>query len=339
MRIGLPKEIKTHEYRVAILPDGVRALIADGHEVFVETGAGAGAGYEDGTYTEAGATICADAGAVFEAAEMIVKVKEPQEGEIARLGPRHVLFTYLHLAADRSLTENLMRSGCTAVAYETITSPAGNLPLLAPMSAIAGRLSVQAGIRFLEKPEGGPGILLGGIAGVRPAKVVVIGSGVVGKNAIDVAVGLGASVVVIDMSFDRLAELQQRYGGRVVTRHSSPSVVKEECADANLIVGAALVPGAAAPRIVTREMLRGINPDALLVDVSIDQGGCFETSRPTTHAAPIMEAEGRRHYAVANMPGAVPRTASHALCEASLPYVLRLAKDGVEGAMTRDRHF
>lgn len=333
MRIGVPKEIKTHEYRVGLTPAGVRELVQLGHQVNIEHNAGNGIGYADGAYVTAGARMVPDA---FDGAELIVKVKEPQPTEIARLHKGQVLFTYLHLAADKAQTQGLMHSGATCIAYETVTDHTGGLPLLAPMSEVAGRMSVQVGARCLERELGGAGILLGGVPGVRPAKVVVLGGGVAGTNAARMAVGLEASVTIIDKSLPRLKELDLQFGPRATTLFATTASIEEAVIGADLVIGAVLVPGAAAPKLVTREMARRMRPGSVLVDIAIDQGGCFETSRPTTHAEPTYVEEGVVHYCVTNMPGAVARTSTYALTNATLPFVLALAQKGWRQAIIDD---
>jgi alanine dehydrogenase len=335
MRIGVPKEIKLDEYRIGATPASVREYRAHGHEVIVETGAAAGLGISDEVYRAAGATVVPTAAEVF-AADMIVKVKEPQEAEWKRLRRGQILFTYLHLAADPAQAKGLLASGCTAVAYETVTDAHGGLPLLAPMSEIAGRLAIEAAAFALRKPAGGMGKLLGGVPGVLPAKVVVIGGGMVGTQAARMAVGLGAEVTVLDRSLTRLRELDDLFAGRLKTRFSTREAIEEEIASADVVVGAVLVPGAAAPKLVSRAQLAGMKPLAVLVDVAIDQGGCFETSHPTTHRDPTYTVDGIIHYCVANMPGAVPLTSSHALNNATLPFGLALADKGMEAL--RDPH-
>jgi alanine dehydrogenase len=339
MRIGVPKEIKVHEYRVAITPDGAADLVEQGHQVFVETRAGLGVGFEDIDYAAAGATVVGTADQVFGEAELIVKVKEPQPAEIARLRADHTLFTYLHLAPDPEQAAGLMASGCTAIAYETITDPRGRLPLLEPMSEVAGRMAVQVGAHYLEKAQGGRGILLGGVPGVAPAKVVIIGGGVSGTHAAVMAMGMRADVTIFDISDVRLNELDAIYGDRIHTAYSTKRTVQAAVMEADLIIGAVLVPGGAAPKLVTAEMVRTMKPGAVLVDIAIDQGGCFETSRATTHDDPVYVVDGVIHYCVANMPGAVPRTSTFALSKATLPYVKRLAAKGAQAALSADRHF
>lgn len=329
MRIGVPTEIKTHEYRVGLTPGAVREYVARGHQVLVQSGAGNGIGADDATYVAAGASIAADAAEVFKAADMIVKVKEPQPSEWQQLREGQILFTYLHLAPDPDQTKGLIASGCTAVAYETVTDTTGGLPLLAPMSEVAGRLSIEAAGTAMRRYNGGAGLLLGGVPGVQPARVVVIGGGVVGTHAARMAVGLGAEVTIIDRSIPRLRQLDEIFGGRVRTRVSTIEAIEQEIAAADAVIGAVLVPGASAPRLITRSMLGLMKPRAVLVDVAIDQGGCFETSRATTHNDPTYEVDGIIHYCVANMPGAVPQTSSHALNNATLPYGLALADRGL----------
>ncbi len=336
MRIGVPREIKVHEYRVGLVPAGVRELTGSGHEVFVESGAGRGIGVEDFHYEACGAKVLPTAAEVFQRAELIVKVKEPQPAECAMLRSGQVLFTYLHLAADPRQAEGLVRSGATAVAYETVTSPKGSLPLLTPMSEVAGRMSIQVGATCLQKAEGGFGVLLGGVPGVQPAKVVVLGGGVAGTNAAEMAAGLRADVTVVDRSVDRLRELSFVFGSTLRTAYSTSDTVERLVQDADLVIGAVLIVGAAAPKLVTRAMVKKMKPGAVLVDVSIDQGGCFETSRPTTHADPTFVVDGVIHYCVANMPGAVPRTSTFALTNATLPYVRAIADLGWEAAAKRD---
>ena len=337
MRIGVPKEIKIHEYRVGLTPDAAARLAQEGHRVLVETGAGVGAGFDDVEFTASGAEIVADADSVFGAAEMIVKVKEPQLEECARLSPGQILFTYLHLAADPEQARALMRSGATAIAYETVTDPQGALPLLKPMSCIAGRMSTQVGAHYLEMPTG-RGMLLGGVPGVAPARVVVVGAGVAGTNALEMAVGLQADVTVLDINLVRLEELATRFGNRIRTLYSTPEVIAREVRTADLVIGSVLIPGASAPKLVTREMIQSMRPGSVLVDIAIDQGGCFETSRPTCHTDPVFVESGVVHYAVTNMPGAVPRTATLALTNATLPHIRSLARLGWKQAVQRDRH-
>jgi len=337
MLVGVPKEIKPSEFRVGITPSAVGEYVAHGHKVLVETGAGAGILASDDDYRAAGADVAPDAGTVFATADMIVKVKEPQPGEWVQFREGQILFTYLHLAADAPQAMGLMASGVTAIAYETVTDADGHLPLLAPMSEVAGRLSIQAAATALQKPNGGRGVLLGGVPGVTPGRVVVIGGGVVGTHAARMAVGLGASVTVLDRSLPRLRELEEIFDGRVTTRFSTRGALAEEVAAADAVIGAVLIPGAAAPKLVTRAMLATMKPGAVLVDVAIDQGGCFETSHATTHQDPTYLVDGIVHYCVANMPGAVALTSSHALNNATLPFGLALADHGL-AALARDPH-
>jgi alanine dehydrogenase len=332
MKVGVPSEIKTDEYRVALTPAGVRELVDAGHEVYVQSEAGEGSALTDDAYRAQGATILPDADAVFGEAALIVKVKEPQPEEVTRLEPRHTLFTYLHLAADEALTRGLMESGATCIAYETVEDSRGRLPLLAPMSEVAGKIATQAGAFMLEKPLGGRGILLGGVPGVAAATVMVIGGGVVGMHAAFVAVGMEATVYVYDRNIDRLRELDIAFGGRADTCFASTLSIEERLPDVDLVIGAVLVHGALAPRVITRDQLRLMKRHAVLVDVSIDQGGCFETSHPTTHSNPTYEVDGITHYCVANMPGAVPVTSTFALTNATMPYVIDLANAGVHAA-------
>ncbi|WP_338504361.1 alanine dehydrogenase [Sphingomonas kaistensis] len=338
MRVGVPKEIKNHEYRVGLTPASVKELVAAGHELFVETGAGMGIDCPDAAYVRAGATILPDAASVFDTAEMIVKVKEPQPGEIAMIKPHHLLFTYLHLAADKPQAEGLMKSGATCIAYETVTSRSGALPLLKPMSEVAGRLSIQVGAHYLEKAQGGRGVLLGGVPGVAPAKVAILGGGVSGVNAAQMAVGMRADVTIYDISNERLAELDMFFGSQIKTAYASRAAIAHAVEEAELVIGAVLVPGAAAPKLVSREMLKTMKRGSVLVDIAIDQGGCFETSHATTHADPVYEIDGVIHYCVANMPGAVARTSAFALNNATLPFALKLANLGAEAAMADDPH-
>jgi alanine dehydrogenase len=333
MKVGVPTEIKTDEYRVSLTPAGVRELVDRGHEVIIQAGAGAGSTIPDDEYTAQGARIAADAAAVFEEAEMILGVKEPQPVEVDMLRPDHLLFTYLHLAPDPGLTKGLCESGATCVAYETVEDERGRLPLLAPMSEVAGKIATQAGAFFLERPLGGRGVLLGGVPGVAAATVMVIGGGVVGQNAAFIAIGMEADVFVYDRSIDRLRELDVNFGGRASTVYSSTLAIEEMLPHADLVIGAVLVHGARAPYVIKRKQLGLMKERAVLVDVSIDQGGCFETSRPTTHSDPVYEVDGVTHYCVANMPGAVPVTSTFALTNATLPYVLALADQGLEGAI------
>ena len=330
MRVGVPKEIKLDEYRVGATPASVREYRAHGHEIIVEKGAGSGLGIGDDDYRTAGATIADTAAEVFAGADMIIKVKEPQRQEWERLRKGQVLFTYLHLAADAAQAKGLLESGCTAVAYETVTDAKGGLPLLAPMSEVAGRLAIEAAAFALRKPSGGMGKLLGGVPGVPPAKVTVLGGGVVGTQAARMAIGLGADVVVFDRSLPRLRELDDMFQGRLKTRFSTREAIENEIVTSDVVIGAVLVPGATAPKLISRAQLAKMKPLAVLVDVAIDQGGCFETSRPTTHRDPVYSADGIIHYCVANMPGAVPHTSSHALNNATLPFGLALADKGID---------
>lgn len=337
MRVGVPKEIKPGEHRVGLPPTAVREYVARGHQVLIETTAGAGAGYSDDAYVKAGARIAPDAAAVFAGSDMIVKVKEPQKVEWERLEPRHILFTYLHLAPDPAQTEGLIQSGCAAIAYETVTDAKGGLPLLAPMSEVAGRIAVFSAAETLLKHNGGMGLLLCGVPGVPPARVAVLGGGVVGMNAARMAMGLNAEVVVLERSIPRMRELDDIFMGRVLTRYSTLDAVEEEILKADVVIGAVLTAGAAAPKLVKREHLARMKPGSVLVDVSIDQGGCFETSHPTTHAEPTYTVDGVVHYCVANMPGAAPRTSSEALVHATLPFGLALAGKGLD-ALKDDKH-
>ncbi|HJO67281.1 MAG TPA: alanine dehydrogenase [Sphingomonas sanguinis] len=338
MRVGVPKEIKNHEYRVGLTPPSVAELVAAGHEVIVETKAGTGIDFEDQDYIDAGARIVATAAEVFDQAEMIVKVKEPQAVEVAMLRPHHLLFTYLHLAADKPQAEGLMKSGATCIAYETVTSPRGGVPLLKPMSEVAGRMAVQVGAHYLEKQQGGRGILLGGVPGVAPAKVAILGGGVSGVNAAQMAVGLRADVTIYDINNDRLAELDMFFSSQIKTAYASKAAIAAAVKNAHLVIGAVLVPGAAAPKLVTRDMLKTMKRGSVMVDIAIDQGGCFETSHATTHQDPVFEVDGVIHYCVANMPGAVARTSTFALNNATLPFAVKLANMGAEAAMKADAH-
>ena len=338
MRIGVPKEIKNHEYRVGLTPTSVRELTSFGHEVFIESDAGMGIDFSNSDYERVGATIVADAKTVFEKADMIVKVKEPQASEIALLEERHTLFTYLHLAADMPQTQGLMDSGATCIAYETVTGPKGGLPLLAPMSEVAGRMSVQVGAHYLEKEQGGRGVLLGGVPGVNPGRVVILGGGVAGINAAMMATGQRADVTIFDVSNEKMADLDLHFGSTIKTQYSTIEAIQREIAKAHLVIGAVLVPGDAAPKLITREMLSTMKRGAVMVDIAIDQGGCFETSKATTHDDPVYEVDGVIHYCVANMPGAVARTSTFALNNATLPHVIRLANRGAKDAMAYDRH-
>jgi alanine dehydrogenase len=339
MKIGVPSEVKVDEYRVGMTPAGVRELVDRGHAVAIQAGAGVGSGVADDDYVAQGAEILPDAPAVFAAADTIVKVKEPQPPEVAMLEPRHTLFTYLHLAPDPELTQGLIDSGATCIAYETITDLNGRLPLLAPMSEVAGRLATQAGAFMLGRPAGGSGVLLGGVPGVAAGKVLVIGGGIVGANAARMAVGLGADVTILDRSIDRLRELDNDFAGSVNTGYATALEIEARLAESDLVVGAVLVKGAKAPHVVSREQLKLMKPRSVLVDVSIDQGGCFETSHATTHSDPVYEVDGISHYCVANMPGAVPITSTRALTNATLPYVVRLADQGAAAALAADPGF
>jgi alanine dehydrogenase len=337
MRIGVPREIKPDEYRVGLTPTAVREYVARGHEVLVEQGAGAQAGYPDETYRRAGAQLATRPEEVFAAAELIIKVKEPQPAEWAQLREGQILFTYLHLAPDPAQAEGLLQSGCAAIAYETVTDAAGGLPLLAPMSEVAGRIAVFSAGETLLKHNGGMGLLISGVPGVPPARVCVLGGGVVGMNAARMASGLGAEVVIVERSIPRMRELDNMFLGGILTRYSTLDAVEEEVLKADVVIGAVLTPGAAAPKLVRREHLKRMKPGSVLVDVSIDQGGCFETSRPTTHHEPTYVVDGVVHYCVANMPGAAPRTSSEALVHATLPFGLQLADQGL-GALAANRH-
>ncbi len=337
MRVGVPREIKPDEYRVGLTPTAVREYVSHGHEVIVEAGAGVGAGYPDAAYKRAGAAIAPDADAVFSGAELIVKVKEPQAVEWARLTDKHILFTYLHLAPDPAQAEGLLASGCAAIAYETVTDANGGLPLLAPMSEVAGRIAVFSAGETLLKHNGGMGLLLSGVPGVPPARIVVLGGGVVGMNAARMAAGLGAEVVIVERSIPRMRELDNMFQGRILTRYSTQDAVDEEILKADVVIGAVLTAGASAPKMIRKDDLKKMKPGSVLVDVSIDQGGCFETSRPTTHADPTYTVDGVVHYCVANMPGAAPRTSSEALVHATLSFGLALADQGLD-ALNRNKH-
>ncbi len=337
MIVGVPKEIKVREYRVGLAPASVRELTERGHQVLVEQSAGLGIGVSDADYQAVGAEVVATAAEVFARSEMIVKVKEPQLAECAMLRPGQLLFTYLHLAPDPEQAEALQRSGATCVAYETVTSPSGALPLLAPMSEVAGRMAIQAGAYFLEKPHGGLGVLLGGVPGVAPAKVVILGGGVVGSHAAMIAVGMGAEVWVLDRNVDVLRGLWKQYGSAINTQYATRDAVEQHCLSADLVIGGVLVPGASAPKLLTRAMVGKMKAGSVVVDVAIDQGGCFETSHATTHDDPVYLVDEVIHYCVANMPGAVPRTSTFALNNATLPFVLALAEHGEE-ALRRDPH-
>jgi alanine dehydrogenase len=338
MLLGVPKEVKSHEYRVGLVPGSVRELAHHGHQVLIERGAGAGIGFDDAAYEAAGGRIAATAADVFREAELVIKVKEPQPQEIAALRPGQTLFTYLHLAADRAQTQGLMKSGATCIAYETVTDARGGLPLLAPMSEVAGRMAIQVGAHCLEKERGGLGILLGGVPGVAAAKVVILGGGVSGTNAARVAMGMEAYVTVIDKNLARLYELDMQFGSQLHTLFAMIENIEREVLSADLVIGAVLVAGAASPKLVSRAMVKRMKPGAVLVDISIDQGGCFETSRPTTHADPTYVEEGVIHYCVTNMPGAVARTSTFALNNATLPFIEALADKGVRRALAEDPH-
>jgi alanine dehydrogenase len=338
MLVGVPREIKTHEYRVGMVPSRVREAVNRGHRVIAQAGAGASIGFDDESYRAAGAEIAEDAAEIFARADMVVKVKEPQPEECAMLRPGQILFTYLHLAADRPQTEALLKSGCTAIAYETVTDSHGRLPLLAPMSEVAGRMSAQVGAHCLEKEQGGSGVLLPGVPGVSAGKVVVVGGGVAGANAARMALGLEARVVVIEKSLDRLEELDALFGPRLDVVFSTMEAIENHVVEADLVVGSVLLPGAAAPKLVTRGMVRRMRPGSVIVDIAIDQGGCCETSRPTSHADPTYVEEGVVHYCVTNMPGAVARTSTFALNNATLPHALALADKGPARAMAEDEH-
>ncbi len=338
MRIGVPKEIKVHEYRVGLVPASIRELVAAGHQVLVEKSAGHGIGVTDADYRSAGARIVDTAKALFAETDLIIKVKEPQLVECAMLRPGQLLFTYLHLAADRPQAEALCRSGATAIAYETVTADDGSLPLLTPMSEVAGRMSIQVGAHCLEKENGGAGVLLGGVTDVAPAKVVILGGGVAGTNAAEMAVGLQADVTIVDKLSARLRQLSAQFGDRLKTAYSTEETVESLVTGADLVIGAVLIPGAATPRLVTRGMVSRMNAGAVMVDISIDQGGCFETSKPTTHAEPTYIVDDVVHYCVTNMPGAVPRTSTFALNNVTLPYVIALANMGFDAAIAADPH-
>ena len=334
MKIGVPAEVKDNEYRVGMAPSGVRDLTTDGHQVFVQKGAGLGSGFSDEAYATAGAKILPDADAVYQTADIIVKVKEPVEQDLKRLRDGQLLYTYLHLAPVPELTSALLVKKVTGIAYETITGGrGGGLPLLSPMSEVAGRMSIQVGAFYLQKPEGGRGVLLGGVPGVLPADVVIIGGGIVGVNAAKMAVGLGARVTILDTNLDRLRYLDDVFIGRAATLASSRAHIEEACRHADLLIGGVLIPGAAAPKLVTREMIRSMKKGSVVVDVAVDQGGCFETTKPTTHSNPVYEVDGVIHYCVANMPGAVPRTSTIALTNATLPFLRELANKGFERAV------
>jgi alanine dehydrogenase len=338
MLIGVPKEIKNHEYRVGLIPASVRELVHHGHTVLVETKAGSGIGFDEAAYQAAGATIAPTAAEIFAKADMIVKVKEPQPVECKMLRTGQLLYTYLHLAPDPEQTEGLIKSGCTAIAYETVTSARGGLPLLAPMSEVAGRMSVQVGAHYLEKAQGGAGILLGGVPGVKAANVVVIGGGISGTHAVRMALGMEAIVTVIDKNLDRLRELDEVFGSSLNTIYSTVDAIEQYVINADLVIGAVLVPGAAAPKLVTRKMIQQMRPGSVVVDIAIDQGGCFETSHATTHADPVYVVDNVTHYCVANMPGAVARTSTIALNNATLPFAVALANKGAKKALADDPH-
>ena len=336
MMIGVPKEIKDHEYRVSVTPEGVRALVQAGQEVIVETSAGIGSGYSDEEYRQSGAQIAAAKEQLFRQASIIVKVKEPQLSECPLFRPGQILFTYLHLASLPELTKALLEAKVTALAYETIEAKDGTLPMLKPMSEIAGRMSVQVGARYLEKTQGGRGLLLAGVPGVEPAKVVVLGAGVVGSAATRIAVGMGAQVTVINLDIERLRHLDDVYQGRIVTRASTQAAIEESVIGADLLIGAVLVPGARTPKLVSRALVAKMKPGSVIVDVAVNQGGCIETTRPTTHSDPVYMVDGVLHYCVANMPGIVPRTSTHALTNVTFPYLLKLASSGVDAAVRAD---
>ena len=338
MKVGVPKEIKVLEYRVGMIPSGVKELVDEGHEVFVETDAGMGIGMTDQDYIDAGATILSTPEEVFDISELIIKVKEPQLNECEMLKTGQVLFTYLHLAADPEQAAALVKSGVTAIAYETVTADNGSLPLLTPMSAVAGRLSIQAGAYALQKANGGRGVLLGGVPGVKAGQVLIIGGGVSGAHAAEMAVGLGAQVTILDLSSDRLKELSNKFGDKVSTRVSSKQLINELVVESDLVIGAVLVAGAAAPKLVTIENVKQMRPGSVMVDISIDQGGCFETSKPTTHAEPTYIVDDVVHYCVTNMPGAVPRTSTFALTNETLPFIKSLANSGWQNALKNDEH-
>lgn len=338
MKIGVPKEIKNHEYRVGLSPASAKELLAHGHQVTIESGAAAGIGLSDDVYADMGVKIVSTAEAIFAESDMIIKVKEPQAIECAQLSRGQLLFTYLHLAPDPQQTAALLESGVTAVAYETVTGPDNSLPLLAPMSEVAGRLSAQAGAHCLERAQGGCGVLMGGVPGTQPANVFVIGGGVVGHNAAYIARGMGANVTIVDRSIPRLRELDSEFGGRVNCLYSTKEAIEKHCAEADLVIGAVLVPGANAPKLVTKEIIKSMKPGSVVVDVAIDQGGCFETSKATTHQNPTFVVDDVVHYCVANMPGAVPQTSTYALNNATLPFSLSMANQGWQKAMQQDPH-
>ncbi|MGZ8365809.1 MAG: alanine dehydrogenase [Nitrospira sp.] len=336
MVIGVPKEIKDHEYRVSLTPEGAATLRQSGHEVWLESSAGQGSGFSDSEYRKAGASVARSKEEVFTRADLIVKVKEPLLSECHLFRPGQVLFTYLHLASLVGVTKELLSSKVTAIAYETTESKDGSLPMLKPMSEIAGRMSVQIGAQYLEKIHGGRGVLLGGVPGVEPGKVIVLGAGIVGSSAIRIAVGMGAQVTVINLDVERLRHLDDQYQGRIITRAASSTTIEEAVRSADLVIGAVLIPGAKAPTLVSRSLVSRMKPGSVIVDVSVDQGGCVETTKPTTHSEPVYVVDGVVHYCVANMPGIVPRTSTYALTNATLPYVLRLASDGVDRAIHAD---
>ncbi len=339
MIIGVPKEIKNNEYRVGMIPSSVQTLVEHGHQLLVETEAGMGIGFTDSDYRQAGATIMTNAAEIFSQAQMIIKVKEPQAIERAMLRQEQILFTYLHLAADLSQTQDLIKSKAICIAYETVQDAHGGLPLLVPMSAVAGRMSIQVGAHFLEETYGGRGILLGGVTGVKPAKVVIIGGGIVGCNAAQMAIGLGAEVVIIDRSLNTINNIKTLFGDDIQTILSTPESIEKQLLEADLVIGSVLIPGASAPKLVTKEHIKKMKLGAVVVDVAIDQGGCFETSRPTTHQDPTYVIDGVVHYCVTNMPGAVPRTSALALNNATLPYILTLANKGYQRALLDDENF
>lgn len=337
MKIAVPKEIKNNENRVGLVPSGVQQLVEDGHELFVQATAGLGIGISDEMYIEAGATILPTLEDCFEKGEMIIKVKEPQPVEISLLRPHHILYTYLHLAADKELTTGLMKSGATCVAYETIQNSDNSLPLLVPMSEVAGRMSTQVGTMCLQRDKGGKGILLGGVPGVKRARVTIIGCGIAGTNAAKMAMGLGADVTCIDLSTKRLAEMDDLFDTRVTTLYSNSQNIEEAVINSDLVIGAVLVTGAKAPKLVTREMISKMEKGSVVVDIAVDQGGCIETCRPTTHQNPTFEVDGIVHYCVANMPGAVPRTSTYALTNATLGYARMIAKNGLDKSVIQDQ--
>ncbi len=338
MLIGVPSEIKNNEYRVGLVPSSARELIANGHHVKIQRGAGLKIGLDDNAFEQVGAQLVDTAQEIFDTVDMVIKVKEPQASECKMLRKNQVLFTYLHLAPDPEQARLLQESGCVAIAYETVTDKNGGLPLLAPMSEVAGRMAIQAGANCLEIRNGGSGILLGGVPGVAPARVVIVGGGVVGTNAVRMAIGMGAQVVVIDKALERLYHLDLQFGSKIITIYSTMDAIERHIMKADLVVGAVLIPGASAPKLITRDMIKQMRPGSVIVDVSIDQGGCFETSRPTTHAIPTYVEEGVVHYCVSNMPGAVPRTSTFALNNATLPFILNLANLGYKVAMRQDPH-